>query len=352
MDSRHFIFELKIKMRIDLRSDTITQPTAEMKTAMMQAKLGDDVFHEDPSVNELEEFVADMFGKEKALFCPSGTMTNQIAIKVHTQPGDEIICDRSAHIYNYEGGGIGFNSGASVRLIEGDLGRFTLNDVIENINPDNDHYPRTAMVSIENTVNRGGGSIWNIAEIERISTFCSENNLKIHLDGARLFNALTETHETCLQHGSLFDSLSLCLSKGLGAPAGSVLCGDSYFIDKARRIRKVFGGGMRQAGILASAGIYALKHHVHRLKDDHLKAKILAKHISETYFCLKVLPVETNILIFELKPEYKTDVILRKLAENNIYALNIGKQRIRMVTHLDFTDLMLEKACEILKLMS
>lgn len=332
----------KIYFMIDLRSDTVTQPSFAMLEFMMKARLGDDVFHEDPTVNELEHKVAFMFGKEEALFCPSGTMTNQIAIKVHTQPGDEVICDKTAHVYNYEGGGIGFNSGASVRLIDGNLGRFTVEDVAASLLPDNDHYPHSSLVCIENTVNRGGGSIWNIHEIEKISKFCRENQLRIHLDGARLFNALTETGEKTERYGELFDSVSICLSKGLGAPVGSVLCGSREFIKKARRVRKVFGGGMRQAGILAAAGLFALKNNIPLLKHDHRRAKEIASAVEKISFVKEVLPVQTNIVIFELEEKHDAGIFLEKLKTNRILALSIGKNRIRMVTHLDFTDEMLE----------
>jgi len=336
-------------MIIDLRSDTITRPTPAMKQAMLSAPLGDDVFHEDPTVNALEEKVAKLFNKEAAIFCPSGTMTNQIAIKIHTEPGSEVICDKTAHIYNYEGGGIGFNSSASVRLIDGDLGRFTVNQVADNINPNNDHYPKTSMVSIENTVNRGGGSIWNLKEIIKISEFCRENKLNIHLDGARLFNALAETKEKTIDYGHLFDSISICLSKGLGAPVGSVLCGNAEFINKARRIRKVLGGGMRQAGILAAAGIFAIDNHIDRLKEDHQRAHLLAKTLEGCSFVSFVLPVQTNILIFELINTVDVSEMLNLLKNKGILALSIGKQRIRMLTHLDFTDEMLDYTIKTLK---
>lgn len=334
---------------IDLRSDTVTQPTAAMKEAMIRAKLGDDVFHEDPTVNELESKVAGMFGKESALFCPSGTMTNQIAIKVHTQPGDEVICDKTAHVYNYEGGGIGFNSGASVRLTEGNLGRFTADDVLNCINPDNDHFPHSALVCIENTVNRGGGSIWDINEIRKIRQVCIEHKLKTHLDGARLFNALTETGEKPENYGELFDSVSICLSKGLGAPVGSVLCGNSEFIRQARRYRKILGGSMRQAGIIAAAGIYALENHVDLLKHDHFRAAELAKVISNLDFCEEIMPVSTNIIIFTLHEKYQASAFIERLRSNHILALAIGNRKIRMVTHLDFSDDMLEYVIRTLK---
>ena len=258
---------------IDLRSDTVTKPCAGMLTAMMNAKVGDDVFGEDPTVNELEAMAATMFGMEAGLFCPSGTMTNQIAIKVHTQPGDEVICDKLAHIYQYEGGGIAFNSGCSVKLLDGDKGRITSDQVIEGINANQDYKAATSLVALENTTNRGGGSCYDFKEIIAIREVCSANNLGLHLDGARIFNALVEKKETPKQYGEIFDSISICLSKGLGTPVGSILLGTDKFIKRARRVRKAFGGGMRQAGFLAAAGIYALENNIDRLKEDHLHAR-------------------------------------------------------------------------------
>jgi len=337
-------------MKIDLRSDTVTQPTKAMLKSMFSAKVGDDVFNEDPTIIELEQKAAAMFGKEAAIFCPSGTMTNQIAIKAHTRPGDEIICDQTAHVYNYEGGGIGFNSGCSVRLLQGDKGRFTVCDVTENINcADDVHRPLSRLVVIENTSNRGGGSIWDLNEIKNISESCKKNSLALHLDGARLFNALIEADETAIEHGNLFDSVSICLSKGLGAPVGSLLIGEKTFITQARRIRKVFGGGMRQAGYLAAAGIYALDHHISRLKEDHQRARHLGKLLEKLPFVTEVLPIQTNIVIFKLDEKMPSETFLKKLSENNILAVQFGKQTIRFVTHLDFNDEMLREVENILK---
>ena len=337
-------------MKIDLRSDTVTKPTKEMLEAMFSAKVGDDVFNEDPTIIELEQKTAALFGKEAALFCPSGTMTNQIAMKAHTRPGDEIICDQTAHVYNYEGGGIGFNSGCSVRLLQGDKGRFTAGDVAENINPDNDvHRPLSRLVVIENTSNRGGGSIWVLGEIEKIKETCRKNGLALHLDGARLFNALVETSETEIQFGNLFDSISICLSKGLGAPVGSLLIGDKTFITQARRIRKVFGGGMRQAGYLAAAGIYALDHHISRLKEDHQRARHLGKLLEKLPFVTEVLPIQTNIVIFKLDEKMPSETFLKTLADSEVLAVPFGKQTIRFVTHLDFTDEMLMEVEKVFK---
>src|SRR5687767_3330880 len=256
-------------MIIDFRSDTVTKPTPGMKEAMMNAQVGDDVFGEDFSINQLESIAAGMFGMEAGLFCPSGTMTNQIAIKCHTQPGDEVICDESSHVYQYEGGGIAFNSGASVKLLPGDRGRISSEQVLHSINPDDNHKANTSLVCLENTSNRGGGSCYDLKEVQQIHNICKENNLKLHLDGARIFNALAATRESPKQYGELFDSISICLSKSLGCPVGSVLLGKKELIKKGRRVRKVMGGGMRQGGFLAAAGIYALENHLERLAEDH-----------------------------------------------------------------------------------
>ena len=251
---------------IDLRSDTVTKPSKEMMEFMMQAELGDDVFQDDPTVQLFEEITAKKFGKQAGLFCPSGTMTNQIALMVYLKPGDEVICSSEAHIYNYEGGGIARNSGASVRLVNRKSGIIYLEEILDNINPDDIHYPVTNLVALENTINRGGGICYPISEIEKISKFCESKNIPLHLDGARLFNALVKTGVKSNYIGPLFDSISICFSKGLGAPVGSVLVGSKEFIHKARRVRKVMGGGMRQIGMVAAAGIYALKNNVETKK--------------------------------------------------------------------------------------
>lgn len=320
-----------------------------MLDAMVSAKVGDDVFGDDPTVVELEEKAANMFGKEAALYCPSGTMTNQIAIKVHTKPGDEVICEQGSHVYRYEGGGIGFNSGASVRLINSDRGRITARQVLENINPDDIHHPVSRLVVAENTANRGGGSCYDFDELKKINEACKANNLKFHLDGARLFNALTETGESTQQIGEIFDSISICLSKGLGAPVGSLLLGDKAFIKQARRIRKVFGGGMRQAGYLAAAGIYALDNNIIRLSDDHKKAKIIGQTLQSCNFVKEVLPIQTNIVVFKLIDEIKDIDFLEILKKKNILAIGFGPQTIRMVTHLDFTENMLDELLRIIE---
>jgi threonine aldolase len=336
---------------IDLRSDTITKPTSAMLEAMMQAPVGDDVYGEDPTVNALEEKTARLFGMEAGLFCPSGTMTNQIAIKAFTQPGDEVICDRLAHIYNYEGGGIAFNSAASVRLLHGDRGRFTADDVRENINDDNLHYPRTALVALENTVNKGGGCYYALDQIAQISQVCRANGIALHLDGARVFNALVETGDDPAQYGAYFDGISVCLSKGLGTPVGSVLVGSRELIAKGRRIRKVFGGGWRQAGFLAAAGIYALDHHVQRLREDHRRARTLGEMLRAMPFVTGVLPVETNIVIFSLPSGEMTKTVLDYWRSQGILAAAFGKDSIRLVTHLQFDDAQLEQFAQVLKKM-
>lgn len=339
-------------MIIDLRSDTTTKPTKGMMDAMMSAELGDDVFGEDPTVNALEAKTAALFGKEAALFCPTGTMTNQVAIKILTQPQHELICDKTAHVYNYEGAGIAFHSGVSVRTVNGDRGRISPKDVLENINPGNDNYPVTSVVSLENTCNKGGGSFYTIKQIEEIHRVTKENNLSLHLDGARIFNALTETGDQATDYGKLFDTISVCLSKGLGAPVGSVLVASKDNIKKAKRIRRVMGGGMRQAGVLAAAGIYALDHHVGRLKEDHRRAKILGGQIKQLTFLEEMLPVDSNIIVFKLNDKMKSEDFLKQLAANNIKAVPFGKQIVRMVTHLDFTDDMLDTVLKVLKTMN
>ena len=333
---------------IDLRSDTVTQPTAPMKEAMFQAAVGDDVFEEDPSINQLEDKAARLFGHEAALFCPSGTMTNQIAIRVHTKPGGEVICSNLAHIYHYEGGGIALNSGCSVRLLDGDRGRFTAQQVKENINnPYDVHAAKTQLVALENTMNKGGGAIWNTSEIQLIQKVCKQHQLPLHLDGARLFNALIKTGESPSDVGHLFDSISICLSKGLGCPVGSLLIGNNEFIREARRVRKAMGGGMRQAGSLAGAGIYALDHHIDRLREDHIHAEILASALKENSQVTEVVPVETNIVIFKI--ERDPTEVLRDLQAKEILAVQMGKDAIRLVTHLNISRSMIDRAAGVLR---
>jgi len=329
-------------MQIDLRSDTVTRPTPGMLKYMFKARVGDDVFNEDPTIKELEKKAAAIFGKEAGLYCPSGTMTNQIAIKVHTQPGDELLCDVTAHVYNYEGGGISFNSGVQAKLIHGDSGRFTAKHVEQNLHSDADWLPRTSLVAIENTSNRGGGTYYQIKNVKEISQVCKKNKLKLHLDGARIFNALTETKENPKEYGSTCDSISICLSKGLGAPVGSVLIGNAEFIAKARRIRKLFGGGMRQAGYLAAAGIYALDNNIKRLKEDHQRAKHIAQILVNKSYVVNMLPVETNIIIFSLDKSMSSEKFTNALKRDNILVSTMGNNALRIVTHLDFDDKMLK----------
>ncbi len=334
--------------QINLISDTITRPTPAMLEAMMQAEVGDDVFGEDPTVKALEAKVAALFGKEAALFCPSGTMTNQIAIKVHTQPLDEVICDENSHIFQYETGGYAFHSGVAVNLLSGTNGKINAAQVAAAIKPNYDWLPRTRLVVLENTTNKGGGSYYTLDEISPIQQLCQEHALRLHLDGARLFNALVETGESPQQVGALFDSISICLSKGLGAPVGSLLIGDANFIRQARRVRKVMGGGMRQAGYLAAAGIYALDHHVQRLRDDNDRARRIGQTLATQHYVNSVRPVLTNIVIFDVKPPHTAASFLELLAEKGIRATAFGPQTIRFVTHLDFTEAMLQQTLTIL----
>ncbi len=337
-------------MLIDLRSDTVTRPTPGMLEAMFSAKVGDDVFDEDPTVKILEAKAAALFGKEAGLFCPSGTMTNQISIRVLTQPQQEVICDKGSHIYYYEGGGVASNSGLSMRLIEGDRGRINAQQVADNINPpENIHQPFTSLVSIENTCNKGGGSFYTFQQMKEISEISRKNNLFVHLDGARIFNAIAETGDSALEIGNLFDTVSICLSKGLGAPVGSLVLSTNENIKKARRVRKGFGGGMRQSGYLAAAGIYALDNNIKRLKEDHQKAKTISDNLQALSYIKNVLPVDTNIIVFQLIDEKPIAHFLNYLSENNIKALPFGKQVVRFVTHLDFTDDMLQTLLLVLK---
>ena len=333
----------------DLRSDTFTKPTLEMLEAMFKAEVGDDVFGEDPSINQLEAMSVEMFGMEAAMFCPSGTMTNQIAINVHTSPGDEVICDDLSHVYIYEGGGIAFNSGAQVKALKGDRGRITAEQVVDAINPDDLHKARTSLISLENTANRGGGSCYNFSDILAIKEVCLQNGLALHLDGARLFNALVAKNESPKQYGEAFDSISICLSKGLGTPVGSLLLGKSDFIKEARRVRKKFGGGMRQAGYLAAAGIYALQNNIHRLATDHQHAQIVSEALLKKSFVKSVVPVETNILIFEMMEPYTAQLLIDVLKQRNILCLPISKTAIRMVFHLDVWPDMVEEMIAVIE---
>ena len=336
-------------MDIELRSDTFTRPTAGMLQAMMNARVGDDVFGEDPSVNELQSYAANLFGMDEALFCPSGTMTNQIAIMVHTKPGDEVICESLSHIYVYEGGGMARNSGVQPRLIPGDRGRIHAAQIAEAINPDDVHRARTSLVSLEHSANRGGGSCYTLDGLIEIREVCHRHHLPLHLDGARIFNAMLATGQSASQLGNIFDSISVCLSKGLGAPVGSLLLGSSTFIKEAKRCRKVMGGGMRQAGFLAAAGLFALQHQVERLEEDHRHARMLADALSQSAAVASIMPVETNIVIFNIAAPRTAGEIAQKLREQGIRVAVTGPSQIRLVTHLDLSTEMVQQACQVLQ---
>lgn len=336
-------------MTIHLLSDTVTKPTPGMLDAMFRAEVGDDVFREDPTINALEAKCADLFGHEAGLFCPSGTMTNQIALKVHTRPLDEVICDEMSHIYQYEVGGYAFHSGISVNLLKGDNGILTPELVDAAVKPRYDWLPLSRLVVIENTCNKGGGSIYPLESIRAIRAVCNKHGLSLHLDGARIFNALVETGDAPASIGAEVDSISICLSKGLGAPVGSVLVGSRAFVAEARRVRKVMGGGMRQAGYLAAAGIYALDHHIERLKDDHDHARQLAFALEELPWVSNIRPVQTNIVIFDLATSLTPAVFLHYLQQNGVKASAFGPQTIRFVTHLDVTRAMVEQVTAILR---
>lgn len=337
-------------MTIDLRSDTVTKPSPGMLQAIMNAQVGDDVYKEDPTVNQLEQQLAELFGKPAALFFPTGSMANQAAIKLHTQPGEQLICDKWAHVYNYEGGGVSFNSGVSCKLVDGHRGMITARQVEENINPpDFYHSPLTSLVCLENTTNKGGGACYSFDEIKKIRTVCDKHNLGLHLDGARLFNALVAKGETAQQYGEVFDTISICLSKGLGTPMGSVLLGDETIMKNAMRVRKVLGGGMRQIGYMAAAGLYALDNHIERLVEDHQKAKELGNALNNLHDVSQVEPVETNIVIFYLKTGINEAGFLKKLNDKGIRISAMGQGKLRMVTHLDYTDVMHMKLLKTLK---
>ena len=323
---------------IDFRSDTVTRPSKEMREFMAAAEVGDDVFGDDPTINELQRLGAEMFGMEDSLYCSSGTQTNQVAINAWTQPGDEVICHEESHIYRYEGGGIALNSGSSVRLLRGNDGRINPDEIATNINPDDQHYPVSSLVSIEDTANRGGGVFYDFEDIKKIRKITNELGLPLHLDGARVFNALEETKISTKDYGAQFDSISICLSKGLGAPVGSLLLGSKDFIAKSKRVRKVLGGGMRQAGIIAAGGIYALENNIKRLADDHRRAKEIESILASKSWITKVLPVKTNIVVGHIDPKASEYDVASKIAEHGILCVPFGRGRIRFTTHLDITD--------------
>ena len=326
-------------MNVNLISDTVTKPSKGMLDFMLNASVGDDVFKNDPTVNQLELKVADLFGMEKSLFFPSGTMTNQTAIKILTNPGDQLICSKYSHVYNYEGGGVSFNSGVSCKLIDGEGGLFKAKDVYKAINPpDFYHSAKTSLVCIENTTNKGGGACWNVNDLKEIKSVCDENNLFYHLDGARIWNAYVKNGIDFIEYGNLFDTISVCLSKGLGCPVGSLLLCSEKLYEKALKTRKMLGGGMRQSGFLAACGLYALENNIDRLKYDHVRAKEIEEKLLKLDFIKKVQPVETNIIIFELKDTFSSKDFIEELQNKGIEIINMGDNKLRIVTHMDYTD--------------
>ncbi|QBZ98687.1 threonine aldolase family protein [Flavobacterium sangjuense] len=337
-------------MEINLISDTVTKPTPEMLQAMFNAKVGDDVFKQDPTVNAFEKMVADLFGMEAALFFPTGTMANQTAIKLNTNPGDQIICDKWSHIHLYESGGASANSGVNFNLLDGNRGMITAAQVKEGINdPEFYHVPLSKMVGIENTTNKGGGACYEIEELQKIKQVCVDHNLKYHLDGARLWNAMIAKKQQPKQFGQLFDTISVCFSKGLGAPIGSVLLSDAETMHRALRIRKIFGGNLRQSGYLAAAGIYALQNNINRLEEDHRRAKELGTQLEQCSWVAVVEPVETNIVIFSPQPHIEDKIVIEKLKQKGISISIMSKGKLRIVTHLDYRQVMHEYVLETLE---
>lgn len=336
---------------IDLRSDTVTKPTSDMLKYMMKAEVGDDVYKEDPSVNQLEKYMADLFGMDAALYFPTGTMANQAAIKLLTQPGEQLICDKWAHVYNYEGGGVAFNSGVSCKLIDGDRGKITADQVLKAINPpDFYHSPLSTLVCLENTTNKGGGACYDLDDIKAIKKVCDDNDLKLHLDGARLFNAIVANNHDPKEFGELFDTISICLSKGLGAPMGTILLGKKAVMQNAMRVRKVLGGGMRQVGFAASAAYYGLQHHVDRMADDHRRAKEISEILKSQDYVSEVEKTETNIVIFYLNENViKEAEFLKYLESNKIRISTMGEGKMRVVTHLDYSEKEHQKFLKVLK---
>jgi threonine aldolase len=336
---------------IDLRSDTVTRPTPAMRAAMAEAEVGDDVFQEDPTVNRLEKRVAELLGQEAALFVPSGTMSNQIAVKVHTQPGDELLCDSTCHIYRYEAGGPAILSGVTCRTIEGEYGVLELGQLEDKVKPANEHLVRTRLVCLENTHNCGGGRVYPLDKLKAISIWTHRNGLRLHLDGARLWNAIVASGIQASEWGRLFDSVSVCFSKGLGAPVGSALAGSREFIARARFVRKLFGGGMRQAGILAAAALYALDHHVDRLADDHHNARVLAEAIAQSPG-LRLTPpvVETNLVWFDVDTSLGTaKEVAEALQERGVLVHVLGPQTLRACTHLNVSPAQAKQAAKVIR---
>lgn len=334
-------------LAVNLTSDTVTRPTPAMRKAMFEAEVGDDVFRKDPTVNRLEAMAAERFGMEAALYCPSGTMTNQLAIKMHTQPLDEVICEEKSHVYQYEGGVYGLISNVAMNLVKGKAGKLLDGQISAAVKPKADWLPVSKLLVLENTCNKGGGTIYTHAEASSLIREAREHQLACHLDGARLFNALAETGESTADWGAAFDTISICLSKGLGAPVGSLLLGPDELIQRARRFRKNLGGGMRQAGFLAAAGIYALENHVDRLAEDNSRAKRLGAAIKELPYVTNFIPPQSNILIFDLKDE-AADSFLARLKSRGIEAVPFGPQTIRFTTHLDVDDAMIDHVIQVM----
>lgn len=327
----------------------MTRPTPGMLDAMHGAVVGDDVWEEDPTVKLLEHSLAQRFGKQAGLFCPTGTMANQVALKTLTQPGQELLCDYTTHIYQYESGAYALLSGLSTKLLHGDRGRLNAEQVQQALNADDIHKARTSIVCLENTCNKGGGSVYRLDMVQGIRQVCQDQGMALYLDGARLFNALAVTGEPPAEWGNAVDMLGIGLSKGLGCPAGTVLLGSREQVHQARRWRKVFGGGMRQVGYLAAAGLYALEHHVERLREDHERARLLAEAVQERPWCRELLPVESNIVLFHLDAAYDPDTFLMALESGGVLAIGMGADLIRLVTHLDLSEEGLALALDVIR---
>jgi len=326
---------------IDLRSDTITKPCDKMLDFMLHAKVGDDVYGEDPTVKELENKIANFFGMESAMFFPSGTMANQTAVKIHTNPGDQVVAHEYSHVYNYEGGGASFNSGVSFKLLQGQKGMFNPDQLKYAINPKNFyHSPLTKLVSLENTTNKGGGHCWDVEHFEEIRKICDKNELGLHMDGARVWNSIVAKDNNPELYGDYFDTISVCLSKGLGCPVGSVLAGRKQFMDKALRVRKILGGGMRQTGYLAAAGLYAIENNLQRLSVDHQRAEEIASSFLSKDCIKSVNDVETNIIILELEDSVDKKTIIDYFSNKEILFdwNSMGFKKIRIVTHLNYSE--------------
>ncbi|KAA3619237.1 MAG: aminotransferase class I/II-fold pyridoxal phosphate-dependent enzyme [Flavobacterium sp.] len=337
-------------MIIDLRSDTVTRPSPGMLDAITNAKTGDDVYKEDPTVNELEHRMSALFGMDDALFFPSGSMANQAAIKLHTNPGEQLICDKWAHVYHYEGGGASFNSGVSCKLVDGDRGMITASQVEDAINPpDFYHSPLTSLVCLENTTNKGGGACYELETIKEIRKVCDTYGLGLHLDGARLMNAVIAKKQQPIDFGKYADTISVSISKGLGAPLGTVLVGKKGIMENAIRVRKVLGGGMRQVGFMAAAGIYALDNNINRLEEDHRRAKEISEVLKARPYINKVEPTETNIVIFYLADSLSEENFISDLQKKKILISNMGHGKLRVVTHLDYTEDMHAYFLEVLE---